>query len=65
VDAFKGTIDQYIAQIDQLEGNLTQTQAHLQGQLGLAKTAIVILMTWVLLGQLVPLYLGWELINRR
>jgi hypothetical protein len=33
--------------------------------LGLAKTGIVILMTWLLIGQIVPLYLGWEIISKQ
>jgi hypothetical protein len=65
IAGFVGLLDQYIAIIDDANGQISQVQATLPGQLGSAKTAITILFLWVLIGQLTPLYLGWELVTRQ
>ena len=61
VESFGTTIDQYIALIDNVKLTVDQAQTNLDSQLSLAKTVIFIAMLWILLGQLAPLYLGWEL----
>jgi len=62
---FVPLVDQYIAVVDNLNTTVSQTQANLDQQLGLAKTVIIIAAIWILLAQLTPLYLGWELVAGR
>ena len=62
IDEFVVLVDQYIAIVDNINSTIGQVQANLDGQLGTAKTIIVIAMLWILLAQLAPLYLGWELV---
>jgi len=62
IDQFIVLVDQYIAIVDNINSTIGQVQANLGGQLGTAKTIIVIAMLWILLAQLAPLYLGWELV---
>jgi hypothetical protein len=56
-------IDQYIAIVDNLNLTIEQTQTNLDSQLALAKTVIFVAFLWILLAQLAPLYLGWELVS--
>jgi chromosome segregation ATPase len=58
-------VDQYIAVVDNLNTTVSQTQANLDQQRALAKTVIIIAAIWILLAQLAPLYLGWELVAGR
>ncbi len=61
VDGIVASVDEYIALVENVKLNIDQTQANLDSQLSLAKTVIFIAMIWILLAQLAPLYLGWEL----
>jgi hypothetical protein len=58
-------VDEYIAVVDELNASVSQVQANLDRQLGLARTVIIIAAIWILLAQLTPLYLGWELVAGR
>ena len=58
-------VDEYIAVVDELNASISQVQANLDRQLGLARTIIIIAAIWILLAQLTPLYLGWELVAGR
>jgi hypothetical protein len=64
-EGFIPLVDEYIATIDQLSASISGVQANLEQQLGLARTVIIIAAIWILLAQLTPLYLGWELIAGR
>ena len=65
IDGFVTLTDQYIGFVDEINSAINQAQANLDRQLILAKIVIVVAMIWILLGQLVPLYLGWELVTGR
>jgi hypothetical protein len=62
IGEFVVLVDQYIAVVDNINTTIGQVQTNLDGQLSTAKTIIVIAMLWILLAQLAPLYLGWELV---
>lgn len=61
VDGIVASVDEYIALVDNVQVSIDQAEANLDNQLALAKTVISIAMIWILLAQLAPLYLGWEL----
>ncbi len=56
-------LDDYIRLVNEINGNITQTQANINDQLQLVKTGLLILFIWFGLNQLVPLYLGADLIT--
>ena len=63
VAEYSNLIDQYIANIDNISATISSVDANLDSQLGSVKTIIIVAMIWILLAQLTPLYLGWELIS--
>jgi len=63
VGGYVALIDQYIATVDNINASISQIQANLDSQLGTLKTVIIIAMLWILIAQLAPLYLGWELVS--
>ena len=63
VAEFVNILDQYIAIIDEVNTSIGGVQAGLDGQLGAVKTGIFVIMLWLLLAQITPLYLGWELVS--
>jgi archaellum component FlaC len=65
IEGFVALTDGYIATVDSLNTTLSRTQSTLDGQLALVKTGLVIAAIWILLAQLAPLYLGWELVSGR
>ena len=65
VGEFSNLIDEYIAVIDNVSATITNVDTNLDSQLGSAKTLIIVVMIWILLAQLTPLYLGWELVAGR
>ena len=56
-------LDEYIRLVGQIESNIAETRADLDSQLQTVKTGIIILFVWFGLNQLVPLYLGADLIT--
>ncbi len=56
-------LDDYISLVNQINDNITQTRANVSAQLQTVKTGIIILFVWFGLNQLVPLYLGADLIT--
>jgi len=62
---FSPLLDRYINLVDDVQTGITQTQNTMDGQLKMVKLLIVILMIWLALAQIAPLYLGWELVAER
>ena len=56
-------LDEYISLVEQIENNIALTRSELDDQLQTVKTGIIILFVWFGLNQLVPLYLGADLIT--
>ena len=56
-------LDEYIRLVEQIENNIALTRSDLDDQLQTVKTGIIILFVWFGLNQLVPLYLGADLIT--
>jgi len=56
-------LDEYIRLVEQIETNIALTRSDLDDQLQTVKTGIIILFVWFGLNQLVPLYLGADLIT--
>lgn len=56
-------LDDYISIVNQINDNIAQTRANVSNQLQMVKTGIIILFVWFGLNQLVPLYLGADLIT--
>jgi len=63
VDGFVPLVDEYIGVVDNINAQIGQIQSGLSGGLGSARTAVTVLMIWLILGNLAPLYLGWELVS--
>lgn len=56
-------LDEYISLVAQIQENIGQTRSELDGQLQTVKTGVIVLFAWFGLNQLVPLYLGADLIT--
>jgi len=56
-------LDEYIRLVEQIDSNIALTRSDLDDQLQTVKTGIIILFVWFGLNQLVPLYLGADLIT--
>lgn len=56
-------LDDYISIVNQINDNIAQTRVNVSNQLQMVKTGIIILFVWFGLNQLVPLYLGADLIT--
>ena len=58
-------LDEYIRAATEAGGVIEQTQAGLSAELETAKLVVTVLMIWIGVAQIVPLYLGWGLITGR
>lgn len=56
-------LEDYITLVSQINSNIAQAQANANDQLQVVKVGIIILFVWFGLNQLVPLYLGADLIS--
>jgi methyl-accepting chemotaxis protein len=56
-------LDDYIRAVTELSNSIQQTRVSLSRNLDTAKLVVRILMIWIGLTQVVPLYLGWELVT--
>lgn len=63
VEQVEPLLDDYIDIVNQIQGNIAQTQASIDDQLQMVKTGIILLFVWFGLNQIVPLYLGADLIT--
>ena len=63
VDEVGPLLDDYIRLVNEINGSITQSQANIDDQLQLVKIGLLILFVWFGLNQLVPLYLGADLIT--
>ena len=62
---FSSTLDEDIAVVKEIHDTVRQAQAGVDRQAKMAKLLITILMVWLALAQITPLYLGWELVASR
>lgn len=58
-------LDEYIRIVNDINGTLDDVRIQIGAQLEMAKLAVLIIMIWIGLGNLAPLYLGLELITGR
>jgi methyl-accepting chemotaxis protein len=58
-------LDEYVRLVTEVNGSIQQTRDTLPQQLGMAKLVVTIVMVWIGLMQVAPLYLGWELVSGR
>ena len=63
VDGYIPLLDQYIGSVGAIKGQLDGINNDLPNILGSVQTAVSVLMLWLILGNLAPLYLGWELVT--
>jgi outer membrane murein-binding lipoprotein Lpp len=63
VDEVSPLLDEYIRSVAELSGWVGQAQAGLSGYLDRAKLVLIVVMVWMSLMQVAPLYLGWELVS--
>lgn len=70
LSAIEGTVeevgpllDDYVSLVGRIDDSINQTRANLNSQLETMKTGIVVLFVWFGLNQLVPLYLGGDLLS--
>jgi hypothetical protein len=63
VDEVGPLLDDYISLVGRIDERIVQTRAELANQLQTLKTGIIVLFVWFGLNQLVPLYLGADLIT--
>ena len=56
-------LDDYISLVARIDSDIARTRANINDQLQTVKTGIIILFVWFGLNQLVPLYLGFDLIT--
>jgi hypothetical protein len=58
-------LDDYLAVVAEVDDLIERTRESVAGQLGAIKAVVTLLMVWIGLAQLAPLYLGWELLTGR
>ncbi|MDX1416341.1 MAG: hypothetical protein R3293_19235 [Candidatus Promineifilaceae bacterium] len=63
VALFIPLLDEYLNIVNQIIDSMSQAQAQLMTQLETIKSAIIIILVFLALTQLAPLYLGWELLS--
>ncbi|MCA9935597.1 MAG: hypothetical protein H6662_01085 [Ardenticatenaceae bacterium] len=63
IEAINPLLDEYIATVTTINDNTRQTRASINDQLESLKTGVTAVMIWLGLFQLVPLYLGFELLR--
>ena len=56
-------LDSFLHTTNELQRTVEGTLDALPQQLELAKIASIVILVWIGLAQLAPLYLGWELIS--
>ncbi|MEM7029963.1 MAG: hypothetical protein AAF629_10395, partial [Chloroflexota bacterium] len=63
VDGFIPLLDQYISSVGGIQGEIDGINSNLGNILGSVRTAVMVLFLWLILGNLAPLYLGYELVT--
>jgi hypothetical protein len=63
VALFIPILDDYLRIVGEIDDSLGQVQANMFAQLETVKSALIVLLVFISLTQLAPLYLGWELIT--
>lgn len=58
-------LDEYIRIVNEVKGALGDIRTQIAAQLGTAKLVVLLIMIWIGLGNLAPLYLGLELVTGR
>ncbi|HEX6385867.1 MAG TPA: hypothetical protein VF177_14450, partial [Anaerolineae bacterium] len=58
-------LNEYIRIVNETRDNTSQVRAQVEEQLEMIKLVITVLMVWLGLTQIAPLYLGWELLTGR
>ncbi|HID87829.1 MAG TPA: hypothetical protein EYP55_10715 [Anaerolineae bacterium] len=58
-------LDEYIHAATEASDLIQQARATLSGELNTVKRVVLIVMVWIGLTQIVPLYLGWRLVSGR
>ncbi|MBK7217101.1 MAG: hypothetical protein IPH95_08635 [Candidatus Promineofilum sp.] len=58
-------IDQYLALADQLSATIERVDADIDQQLEMLRLGAIVVLVFLALSQLAPLYLGWELLTGR
>ncbi len=58
-------LDEYIALITTTNDNTRQTRARINNQVDNVKNGVTLVMVWLAITQIAPLYLGWELVTNR
>lgn len=58
-------LNEYIRIVNETRDNTSQVRAQVEEQLEMIKLVITVLMVWLGLTQIAPLYLGWELLAGR
>ncbi|MDX1664496.1 MAG: hypothetical protein R3272_11940 [Candidatus Promineifilaceae bacterium] len=62
---FGPLLDDYIVLVTEVRDNTSQSRQLLAEQIYFGRIVLTVLMTWLGLTQVAPLYLGWELVNGR
>ncbi|MCP4417620.1 MAG: hypothetical protein GY805_13430 [Chloroflexi bacterium] len=58
-------LDEYITLITTTNDNTRQTRARINNQVDNVKNGVTLVMVWLAITQIAPLYLGWELVTNR
>jgi ABC-type transporter Mla subunit MlaD len=58
-------LDDYVRIVTEINDSIRQTRASLSQQLYMVKLVVTMVMVWIGLTQVAPLYLGWELVTGR
>lgn len=60
---FAPLIDDYVKLINTIQDSLAQAQTRVADQMEMVKLGITVLMVWIGLAQVVPLYFGWQFLT--
>jgi methyl-accepting chemotaxis protein len=58
-------LDDYVRIVTEISDSIRQTRASLSQQLYMVKLVVTMVVVWIGLTQIAPLYLGWELVTGR
>ena len=58
-------LEEYLATVTAFSDSLRQSRAQLAEQVRMVKIVLTVVLAWIGLTQIAPLYLGWELIRER
>lgn len=58
-------LDDYLATVTDFSDSLRQSRALLSEQIRMVKIVLTVILAWIGLTQIAPLYLGWELVTQR